>query len=281
MDIGDVGPRHGEAVNYEWKWYYSASGFIIWLFLILAIVLPKANQNFCVLRIFIPIVIVLLLWPLFKWVVVVTSSEAKQWDLLLQSFVISLAVLWLLAKQIGTFNGVIRFFLSISVFAVVAGLGIISNYLGFLREAIILLAFPVCSGLILLLAMAAAGRLCKGQYLPKRFMLWLGLLILFGGILVVYVFLFIVILTNSSVLSGSELFKIILYGTTVGSIFGLCIYVLNLPFMILPFGDPFFRERFYACLRLKAMPEAPQKADIGRNNEQNPGTKMPEKGDST
>jgi hypothetical protein len=67
----------------------------------------------------------------------------------------------------------------------------------------------------------------------------------------------------------------------VGLIFGACLYVIVFPFMILAFYNPLFRERFYACLRLKAMPVAPQQADSGRFNGQNPGTDMLEKGDST
>ncbi|MEK7996264.1 MAG: hypothetical protein AAB403_20885, partial [Planctomycetota bacterium] len=46
----------------------------------------------------------------------------------------------------------------------------------------------------------------------------------------------------------------------VAGVFGLvlaaCVYVINLPYMILALGSPFFRERFYACLRLKSMPSA-------------------------
>jgi hypothetical protein len=39
-----------------------------------------------------------------------------------------------------------------------------------------------------------------------------------------------------------------------GLILGLCLYILNFPFMILGFVNPFFRERFCACLGLKLAP---------------------------
>ena len=42
----------------------------------------------------------------------------------------------------------------------------------------------------------------------------------------------------------------------VGLLFGACIYVLNLPFMILAFSSSFFRERFYAYFHLRSMPMA-------------------------
>jgi hypothetical protein len=37
-------------------------------------------------------------------------------------------------------------------------------------------------------------------------------------------------------------------------VFVICIYILNLPFMIVAFVTPFFRERFYAYFHLKSMP---------------------------
>jgi len=55
--------------------------------------------------------------------------------------------------------------------------------------------------------------------------------------------------------------------------------MLNLPFMILGFTDPFFRERFCACIRLKPIPVNTQNAGSGRMDGQNPGNEMPEKGD--
>lgn len=133
----------------------------------------------------------------------------------------------------------------------------------------------------LLLAMVVTSLICRRQYKPGCFMLWLGLWILVGSIFAISGFYTILILATGAGSSWSNLFEAILMLALIGSIFGLCLYMLNLPFMILGFANAFFRERFCACLRLKAMPAAPQQADIGRLNEQNPGTEIPEKGDST
>ena len=40
----------------------------------------------------------------------------------------------------------------------------------------------------------------------------------------------------------------------VAMIFAICMYMLNLPFMVLAFASAFFRERFYAYFHLKSMP---------------------------
>ena len=41
-----------------------------------------------------------------------------------------------------------------------------------------------------------------------------------------------------------------------GSVLGAFLYVVVFPYMILAMRSSFFRERFYACLRLKSMPTA-------------------------
>jgi hypothetical protein len=262
-NLGDLGPQQGQAEIFNWKWYYSATGSVIWLALILAIFVPKSNRKLCVLRIFIPLGVVLLLWSFYKWFIDMTSSEAKQWDLLLQSFVISLVILWLLAKQFDTFSGFVRCFLAIGVFAVVTVLDIISNYLGFFRESIILVVFLISSGLILLFAMIAASKLCKGLYLPKRFMLWLVLFMPVCGIIAMIG----CVIVSMIIMHSVPPLKVLLSQVPIiGLCFGLLIYVVNLPFMILMFGDPFFRERFCACLNLKSMP-AVADSDLNKQDE--------------
>ena len=41
-----------------------------------------------------------------------------------------------------------------------------------------------------------------------------------------------------------------LQGAFLGVIFGLIVYALNLPYMLLGFASPFLRERMQACLNL-------------------------------
>ena len=54
----------------------------------------------------------------------------------------------------------------------------------------------------------------------------------------------------------------------MGLVTGLLLYAINLPFMILAFCSPFFRERFYACLRLKSMSTAATQSYINQPNEE-------------
>jgi hypothetical protein len=54
-DLGEMGPQQGQAVSFNWKWYYSALWLAIWLVVILAMVVPKTNRNIRILLIFVPV----------------------------------------------------------------------------------------------------------------------------------------------------------------------------------------------------------------------------------
>jgi hypothetical protein len=90
------------------------------------------------------------------------------------------------------------------------------------------------------------------MYRPLRFMLWLAVWTLLISLFTTFGFFVI----GTIIMSGTrpdipEMIKML---TLVSLIFGLCLYVLNLPFMLLGFLNPFFRERFCACLFTKSTP---------------------------
>jgi hypothetical protein len=62
--------------------------------------------------------------------------------------------------------------------------------------------------------------------------------------------------------------------------FGLWLYVLNFPFMILGFISVFYRERYCACLHIKPVSAASKQTGIDLLNEENLSKEMPEKRDS-
>ena len=276
-DIGTLGPEEGAGVVYSWKWYYSASGVVIWLVLILALAIPKANRNIHVLWIVAPLVVLNLLYFAFKKISGMPSSAALHFDMLFQSMLIGISVLWLLANYLVRFGGIVRFLLSFVTMIIVAGLGVLFFSTEFSDETVMFLALLVFAVLTMLAAITLSRRFCGGKYRPVRFILWLVLWTILGSIFAMIGYIIVGTIIMSSGPDLSEMLSIIGFG---GLIFGLYLFVLNLPFMILGFVHPFFRERFCACLRLKPVPAAPKQAGTGRLNEQNPGTEMPEKGDS-
>ena len=253
-DLGEIGQQQGQATTIDWKWYYSAAGSLIWLALIVAVLVPRANHHVHIAWILVPLVVVNLAWLAFKKLLGMPSSVASQSDAVFQSMVVGTAALWLMVDYLRKVGGFVRFLVCLGVFVAAACLSIVSYYVKFSRET------PLFFTLFLLLALAILGaislsrRLCGGRYRPIRFMLWLALWIVLGS----WVALGGSVLIASIVLPGGpRLLEVILVAVVGGSALGLCLYVLNLPFMILGFVHPFFRERLCACLGLQPVANAP------------------------
>ena len=265
-DLGRLGPHQGEAVRYNWKWYDSASGFMLWLVLILAVVIPKANHNIHVLWIIVPLVVLNQLYLAFKQLAGANSSSIVQFDTLFYSMLIGIAVLWLTANYLEKFGGFIRFLLAFGTVLIVACFGTLSYYAGFSRDTFLFSVLFVFITLALLLAMTVSSFLCGKRYQPVRFLLWLGLWVLVGSILAISIFYVVLTLGTGTRPSWSNFPQMILMLVIPGSIFALVLYVLNLPFLILGFAHPFFRERFCACLNLSAKNHKSEIRDRSRSN---------------
>jgi hypothetical protein len=246
-----MGPQQGEAASFDWKWYYSAAGSLIWLALILALVVPKANCDLRILLILAPLVIVNLLWLAFKKLSGMPFSSASQFDTVFHSMAVGIAGLWLIANYFHGFGGFVRFLISLGILVAVACLGVLSYSFELPEETALFLALLVFMALTMLTAMTVSQRLCRGKYRPVCFMLWLALWTLLVSSVAMFGFIVVGSIITSSKPDLSEGIMIVVQG---GLTFGLCLYVLNLPFMILGFAHPFFRERFCACLGLQSVP---------------------------
>lgn len=270
--IGPGGPQAVEATLYDWKWYYSAPGCVIWLALILALALPKSNRNLGAFLILLPLVIVSLAWLTLRKITGMTSSSAVQFDTLVQSMAVGIAVLWLTAGYFARFRGFIRFLLSFGTIVIVTGLGVLSYSTEFSHETLLFLALFVFLALAVLAATVLARAACKGKYSPVRFMLWLALWTVLGSMVVVFALTFIANFIMTSGSSWSDIPRALLTSVIAGTALGLGLYVLNLPFMILGFVNPFCRERFCNCLRLELTAAAtmPPDATIGQPRKETP-----------
>lgn len=266
-NLGNVGPQQGEAVNYNWKWSYSAPGYVIWLVLILAIVFPKANHNPRILLILVPLVIVNLLWLVLKQASSMSSSNASQFDTIFYSMAVGIAVLWLIVNYFEKFGGIVRFLLSFVTVVIIAGLGTLSYSTEFSNEMVLFLAFFAFLAITILSATTAAGKLCNWKYRPPRFMLWMAVWMLLVSLITTFGFFIVGTLIMSSG-SRPDILEAIKMLTIVGLIIGLCLYVFNLPFMILGFANPFFRERFCACLFPRSIPTTEAHSNTNRPHQE-------------
>ena len=269
QDIGELGPNQGTAVVYDWKWYYSTSSLALWLALIAAFIFIKANRNLQALLILVPLLIVNLLWLAFKKVMVFGSADIEMFGMVFNSLVVGITVLWLFAHKFGNRNRFVTFLLALALMAVLGLVGAIS-YCGLTfsqqtgGEVIILAMLP----LAVLLGFVLAGWQCRNRYSGLRFVLYLALwtvAVCLASTLVFYPIVFIIQQVPVPIST------VLLVALIAGLAFGAFLYVIVFPFMILALWSSFFRERFYACLRLKSMPTTTEQADTDQPNEQSSG----------
>jgi len=181
------------------------------------------------------------------------SSSASQFDTVFYSMAVGITVLWLVLNYFEKFGGFVRFLLSFITIVAVAALGTLSYSTEFSNEMVLFLAFFGYLTITMLGAITAAGKLCYWKYRPLNFMLWMALWTLLCSLITTFGF-FIVGTAITSSGPGLDILEAIKMLSLVGLIIGLCLYVLILPFMILGFANPFFRERLKTCLQLKTMP---------------------------
>jgi hypothetical protein len=250
-NIGKLGEHKGIATLYDWKWYYNVSGNLLWLALLLAIAAPKSNRDLRILLILIPVLVANVLYVALKRVSGMPASAAARYDMILQSLVVGTAILWLLAPRFANVRGLGRFLLSLGVLVGVAYLGVLS--IGMSSSTREVFMFGTCLQVVLLVGIVAAGHLCRWRYRPWRLLLWLGVCEM--TMAVVGLFVFFLIAMAAIPLSASNMWDSAPRIIPMGLILGLGLYVLALPFMILGFTSPLFRDRLRACLSLRSPAE--------------------------
>ena len=270
QDIRELGPKEGTAVVYNWKWYYSIPGLALWVVLLGAIVLVKANRNPHALLIFVPLLILSLLWFSLTKVVPVSSSALAILGQVLASLTVGIAVLWLFAHKLGNRNRFATFLLALIIMIVVGLVGLASYSTGeFSEQTVVFLMLLAILALAALVGFVLAAWRCREHYNGLRFILWLGIWTVIGSIVSLLVFMGIVFIVVGNV--PDNLTSMLTQVLVMGLVAGLLLYVINLPFMIFGLNVSFFRERFYACLHLKSMPTTTRQADTDQPNEQSSG----------
>ena len=162
---------------------------------------------------------------------------------------VGLTVLWLIGYELRNFRGFIRFFLAFGLMIFISFLGIITYFPEFSEEAYIFLTFCAFVSGGMLLAISITTKLCKRQYRPIAFMLWLAVFMIF---FLVFVMFGLVVVVVAIIVPGPlEIMEAIVQITLIGLLIGIFAYLLNLPYFILGFISPFFRERFYNLLRIE------------------------------
>ena len=221
-----------------------------WLVLIAAAVTIKANHNYRTLALLIPLALVNLLYVPLRNALNMTSSDVVQFDWLFQSLATGVTLLWLIAPSLECRPAAARIAAGIGFMVASAYVGMLSYGAASQQEAILFLALISSLGIVIVLAPAIAARLCRQSYRPKTFLLWLALWTIVATVIAILVTVIVAIAFLPGP-SASELPRILLMTLLSGAFFGLCLYVLCLPYMVLGIAHPFFRARLQACLNLR------------------------------
>lgn len=174
--------------------------------------------------------------------------------MLFHSYTVGIASLWLLGHKIANRRRFTTFLLALAIMTIAGLIGIISyGMTDFSSEGLAILMSLGVLAFTMLFGFVLAGRLCRNRYSNLRFMLWLALwceVVCLASMLVFYSIMLAIYRPSISLYSlYAILFQILL----VSPIFGLCAYLVVLPYMILAFRSSFFLQRFYDCFHLPAI----------------------------
>jgi len=243
-------------VAYNWKLYYNLPAIGLWVLLVLAIVLVKGNRNIRSLLVLIPLLTVYLVWLGLEWALGVESSGKAILDQVAVSLAIGVAILWLLGHKIGSRNRFAAFLLALIVVVAVGVVGALSyGGVDFSRETVVATVLFGIMILVMLLSFVLTGLSCRKRYSPWRFILWLAVWTVTMAVvfLLGYLVVAMVVLKLGDGRPIDMLASILLRVLIAGLVVGACTYGLVIPYMVLVFRSSFYRERFYACLRLPGM----------------------------
>jgi hypothetical protein len=250
-DLGDLGSKESEPVTYTWNFIDNITGLAVWVVLVGAFVLFKENRSGKALLILVPLLAVNILWLGFKKVTGMQSSQAAMFDVMLNSFTIGVATVWLVSHKFAGLNRFVIFLLTMLTMSLTNALSTLS-YTGFefTQETMVMAVFSFIVMVTAILAFALTGWRCRKKYTALRFMLWLTLWCPALCLIATFAYALIFIMTTSQSIPISALF---IQFPIVGLIIGGILYLLLLPYMILVLNSDLFRRRFYGCFRLKGM----------------------------
>ena len=251
----------------------------LWLILAVAVIVIKANHTPRVLLIFVPLLILSALWFLITQMMnFVSYADIETFNMMFYSLVAGITLLWLFSPKLSSLNPWTAFFLSLALTIMLFLAGIVSYHgFGFSQDTMVALIMLAVLALAMLLGFLLAGWRCRKRYGPVRFILWLAIWMIVVCLVSILMFYLIAFMIEQVPIPIST---ILLMAAIAGLVLGICLYVINLPYMILAFSNSFFRERFFASLRVTPVQTVPEQADIGQPNEENSGTEMPEKGNT-
>ena len=255
-DLGGLGAKEGAPVTYNWMLPNLVQPLLAWL-VVLGLLLIKPNRCCAAWWILVPLAAVVggaqAVLSLAGW----SSSETDMFTEAITAFTFGLAATWLLAPFLARKH---RFVTFLCFLPVMLGFGVLTFALrqdwseGYSVASMVVLQvgiFLSLGVLVTALAMFLTGCLCRRSYRPVALALWLlAMLVVLWFVIVVPIF------TIGMLMSGGDAPWLEMLG-------GLFIiagvnFAIVLPFLLLSFFDPLYRERLKGLLHVAmTVPPAP------------------------
>jgi len=197
--------------------------------------------------IFIPLGLVLLVWRMPLTLLGVSDASTERIGFLAVSVTMAWTMVWLLGHWLKCSHRIATFFLILGPMVTASLLSYYSHAKNIDWNSITGYGFCV---LVLLLAMMFNSHFCRKRCTPRQFLGWL---ILWNGLVAWLVMLtFFVALTATMLVihpnSQLHVWELMASAAIIPAVesltLGSSLYLLNLPFLILAFKSPFYRERF-------------------------------------
>jgi hypothetical protein len=228
-------------VIYRWPWYWHLPRLGPWLLLSLAILLPATNRDRRALLIFLPPLVLILLWHPTTTLIGMHSINIEAFGVIFESLVFAMALLWLNTDKLAGCRAGMRFVVSLGIL-LLAGLAVGVSYDSpFSRGTAPLLLLAILVGTVLLIILTGARRLTGGRYDPARFLFWMGLCSVSLSLAGMGSLAAVLAVSGQTGPTGREVLWV-----SIAS--GLGLYAINLPYLLLMFSSAFFRPRFAAWL---------------------------------
>jgi hypothetical protein len=248
--FGERGRLEGSPVLYHWPWHWDLPGLGPWLLLALAIALPKTNRHRHAPLIFVPMVALGFLWR--QATILTGAAYQMEVGFLIEFLAVGLALLWLNADELGRCHSVLRFVTSLAIL-LLGGLTVGASYWGAFSDGTgVPLVFTMIMAVASLISLTLARWSSHGRYKALRFMVWLAVWSTPCAIAGVATQVLMLLTENPTYDPQAILAEIIVPGLVLS----LCLYAVNLPYMLLVFSSPFFRQRFCIWLGVAANPDA-------------------------
>lgn len=247
-----MGQTESKPLVYQWQWYYSLPNVLPWALVLVLLLARKKNRTGQAWLIFVPLLIVALLWRMPLRLIGAPADMQQVMGVLAISLSAGWAAVWLVGDWIARRTWVTRQLVAVGILLLAAALSYVSQY-GFAAGEE-LATVGVLAGICVVSLLAATGlaaRCCRRTYRPAVFMGWLALWsgLVAAGLMLVLGFALAV--ATSLMAAGVGFIAIVLAQVVIGTVlFGGTTFLVNLPFVILAFKSPFWHERFRDTFRL-------------------------------